>query len=181
MGEQEKMLKKRSVNPSEGIGTQRMTLKEFNAWVQGYTIAIATAQKTLKSISISFTSESRFKPSEYRLLIRCITEIGENCSKLLESIEYSIYLPLAVVPFLLFPLTTLKKVETQVKLLKQILDKEFEATRTNYGVATEQQREVQYELEALSIICEEAMRQIQFLQHQSRFQESSLLQSCPNR
>lgn len=175
MEEQKYMLLSCSNDVSRNIGKRRMTLAEFNEWIQDYIDALTTTQKALATLNNLFGSERRIRRLEYKNIVKCIIAIGDDCNKFYESIERSASFPLAVVPFILPLLLSLKKIEAQIHLLKKLFEKEQEVTRTEHGHTTERQEEVANELETLHIMCEEVLKQVRFLQHQARFQEKSIL------
>ena len=101
-------------------GKQRLTREDFDKQVFSCIQTIETSQDRQRAIKKTFKPGGWYKPSEYRDAINYVTTVGECCQSFHDYIEKSDYLPLSVVPFRLPVLIALKRVNLQMKHLKQV-------------------------------------------------------------
>ena len=148
---------------------RRMDLREFSEFVQSCINPIITASQTFDGMKEPLTSEDKIQYFISENVITSLDIVDECCRKFHDNIEFSTYLPLTVVPFLLPLLALLKKAIVQAAYARIFItrsksDKEY----------------VCHNLEEMNIlkgICDELVVQARFILQKARFQEKILKQA----
>ncbi|MEO6887884.1 MAG: hypothetical protein ABI324_02695 [Ktedonobacteraceae bacterium] len=156
-------------HPNASREQQRMTLAEFRTFIHRYLDAVIAIQEALDEAKPVFRSS----PHQYTTIIRSIIRLGEYFDNFHDDIEFSMFLPLCVVPFLL-PLTTLlRKASSRTMRIKTL----FQGTPLPL-LRSSVYEQIKDELAELGRLCDEV--QIQTRQLLTRAAECEELYTANN-
>lgn len=153
------------------VNFDRLKLAEFSEQVRSLVQVIREAIPSLRDLTGLFGSVRRIWPPACNDAIKCLTGTGEYSRRLEALIDRSLHLPLSIVPLRLTLLLALRNVDAQIILLKHLLVRMREASKTQLSQPAEQRREIEHELALLLRYSEEVVYQAEHLLDIARFKE----------
>ena len=144
---------------------QRMSLTEFTELIDTHVSSVFVAYRALETtINLQDTNNALNLISN--LHINNFKELEVHLKDFHDSVEFSAYLPLAVVPFLLPLLALLKKALLLIACIKQAL--------IEPSLQIERYKQIQEEMNALKDIFDDIASQARFSIQKAKFREKSL-------